>query len=90
MIKALMGKAFDCTTVFKEEQTARDDKFLISLAKSSGYPYQKLWYGVSLRKEAGQVRKVLKDFYYGNITPGEKEMRPGSKLQRVDGINLLY
>ena len=27
------------------------------------------------------MRKVLKDFYYGNITPGEKEMRPGSKLQ---------
>lgn len=36
------------------------------------------------------MRKTLKDFYYGNITPGEKEMRPGSKLQRVDGINLLY
>ena len=29
------------------------------------------------------MRKVLKDFYYGNITPGEKEMRPGSGLQRA-------
>ena len=29
------------------------------------------------------MRKVLEDFYYGNITPGEKEMRPGSKLQRA-------
>ena len=29
------------------------------------------------------MRKILKDFYYGNITPGEKEMRPGSKLQRA-------
>ena len=29
------------------------------------------------------MRKVLKDFYYGNITPGEKEMRPGSELQRA-------
>ena len=29
------------------------------------------------------MRKILKDFYYGNITPGEKEMRPGSELQRA-------
>ena len=29
------------------------------------------------------MRKVLEDFYYGNITPGEKEMQPGSKLQRA-------
>ena len=29
------------------------------------------------------MRKILKDFYYGNITPGEKEMRPGSELQRM-------
>ena len=29
------------------------------------------------------MRNVLKDFYYGNITPGEKEMRPGSELQRA-------
>jgi len=29
------------------------------------------------------MRKVLEDFYYGNITPSEKEMRPGSKLQRA-------
>jgi len=29
------------------------------------------------------MRKVLEDFYYGNITPNEKEMRPGSELQRA-------
>ena len=29
------------------------------------------------------MRKVLEDFYYGNITPNEKEMRPGSKLHRA-------
>ena len=29
------------------------------------------------------MRKILEDFYYGNITPSEKEMRPGSALQRA-------
>ena len=29
------------------------------------------------------MRKILEDFYYGNITPNEKEMQPGSKLQRA-------
>ena len=29
------------------------------------------------------MRKVLEDFYYGNITPSEKEMRPGSEMQRA-------
>ena len=29
------------------------------------------------------MRKVLEDFYYGNITPNEKEMQPGSKLHRA-------
>lgn len=29
------------------------------------------------------MRKVLEDFYYGNLTPSEKEMRPGSELQRA-------
>jgi len=29
------------------------------------------------------MRKILEDFYYGNITPSEKEMRPGSELQRA-------
>jgi len=31
------------------------------------------------------MRKVLEDFYYGNLTPSEKEMRPGSELQRAAG-----
>ena len=29
------------------------------------------------------MRKVLKDFYYGNITPSEKEVQAGSKLHRA-------
>ena len=29
------------------------------------------------------MRKTLEDFYYGNITPCEKEMRPDSKLQHA-------
>ena len=29
------------------------------------------------------MRKILEDFYYGNITPSEKEMQPGSKLQHA-------
>lgn len=29
------------------------------------------------------MRRILEDFYFGNITPSEKEMRPGSKLQRA-------
>ena len=28
------------------------------------------------------MRKVLEDFYYGNITPSEKEMQLGSEMQR--------
>ena len=29
------------------------------------------------------MRKVLEDFYYGNITPSEKKMQPGSEMQRA-------
>ncbi len=29
------------------------------------------------------MRKTLEDFYYGNITPSEKGMQPGSELQRA-------
>ena len=32
------------------------------------------------------MRKILEDFYYGNITPSEKEMRPGSEMQRAVNI----
>ena len=32
------------------------------------------------------MRKILEDFYYGNITPSEKIMRPGSELQRAVNI----
>lgn len=29
------------------------------------------------------MRKTLKDFYYGNITPCDRQIEPGSDLQRV-------
>ena len=41
-----------------------------------------LWYGVSLQ-EAMQMRKTLKDFYYGNLTPGDQDIAPNSELKRA-------
>lgn len=29
------------------------------------------------------MRKILRDFYHGNLTPGEQEMIPGSELKRA-------
>ena len=29
------------------------------------------------------MRKTLKDFYYGNITPGEQDMAPKSELKQA-------
>lgn len=29
------------------------------------------------------MRKTLEDFYYGNITPNEQQMVPGSELKRA-------
>ena len=29
------------------------------------------------------MRKTLEDFYYGNITPNEQQMAPGSELKRA-------
>ena len=29
------------------------------------------------------MRKTLEDFYYGNLTPGEQELIPGSELKRA-------
>ena len=29
------------------------------------------------------MRKILRDFYHGNLTPGEQEMVPGSELKRA-------
>ena len=36
------------------------------------------------------MRKVLEDFYYGNITPSEKEMQPGSEMQRAISTAARY
>ena len=29
------------------------------------------------------MRKILEDFYYGNITPGDQDIAPNSELKRV-------
>ena len=29
------------------------------------------------------MRKTLKDFYYGNLTPGDQDMAPNSELKRA-------
>ncbi len=29
------------------------------------------------------MRKILEDFYYGNINPGEQQMNPDSELKRA-------
>ena len=29
------------------------------------------------------MRKTLEDLYYGNITPNEQQMTPGSELKRL-------
>ena len=52
------------------------------LEKSSSYSRRGVVWCVTA-KEAEQMRKILEDFYYGNITPCEKIMRPGSTLQRA-------
>lgn len=31
------------------------------------------------------MRKLLEDFYHGNITPGERKMAPDSELRRAVG-----
>lgn len=31
------------------------------------------------------MRKTLEDFYYGNISPNEQQMAPGSELKRAVG-----
>lgn len=31
------------------------------------------------------MRKILEDFYYGNLTPGDREMAPDSELRRAVG-----
>ena len=37
------------------------------------------------------MRKTLEDLYYGNITPNEQQMTPGSELKRaVDRVILYY
>lgn len=36
-----------------------------------------------LRKGVRWMRKILEDFYFGNITPSEREMKTNSNLHRV-------
>jgi hypothetical protein len=52
------------------------------LEKSSSYlPQSVVCVGVA--KEAIDMRTILEDLYYGNITPNEQQMTPGSKLKRA-------
>ena len=30
------------------------------------------------------MRKMLEDFYYGNITPNEQQMTPSSEMEKAD------
>ena len=36
-----------------------------------------------LRKGVRRMRKILEDFYFGNITPSEREMKTNSNLHRA-------
>ena len=38
---------------------------------------------MSLRKEAGGNEKTLEYLYYGNITPNEQRMTPGSEMEKA-------
>ena len=52
------------------------------LEKSSSYlPQSVVCVGVA--KEAIDMRTILEDLYYGNITPNEQQMTPGSELKRA-------
>ena len=53
-----------------------------ALEKSSSYiPQSVVCVGVA--KEAVDMRTTLEDLYYGNITPNEQQMIPGSELKRA-------
>ena len=43
----------------------------------------RMWYGFALRKEESTMRKILEDFYFGNIIPSVRIMTPNSKLRRM-------
>ena len=52
------------------------------LEKSSSYLPQSV-VCVCVAKEAVDMRTILEDLYYGNITPNEQRMAPGSELKRA-------
>ena len=43
----------------------------------------RLGYCVLLQRRWVEMRKTLEDLYYGNITPCEQQMIPGSELKRA-------
>ena len=53
-----------------------------ALEKSSSYIPQSV-VCVCVAKEAVDMRTILEDLYYGNITPNEQQMTPGSELKRA-------
>ncbi len=59
---------------------------LITLAIAhSNFLHPVVWYVAD--KEAEKMRKILKDFYYGNITPSEGALTANSNLRR-EMVNL--
>lgn len=40
---------------------------------------------INMKGEKAKMRKLLKDFYYGNLAPADQEMTPGSELHRAIG-----
>ena len=55
---------------------------LITLAVSYGYCLRGVVWCVAA-KEVENMRKTLEDFYYGSITPCERQMTPNSELKRA-------
>lgn len=79
---APLRRGANCTSVYKEKRWQKLVDFLITLAAAHSYSRQPvIWYVAD--KEAEKMRKTLEDFYYGNITPCEQQMTPGSDLKRA-------
>ena len=63
----------------KQEQPI---KFLITLLKRDGYSTVVRVLCVAA-KEVGGNEKTLENLYYGNITPSEQQMAPGSEMEKA-------
>jgi len=59
-----------------------NDKFLITLLSIPGYSPPLMVCCVA-GKEGRAMRKILEDFYFGNIVPYDKRMAANSELRRL-------